>query len=175
MASGLHHAGIPPNQPAPWSATALAAGLALAAAAPDWVKQRVLTRILNCVFREALASGDLDFLAGRRLGIRIEDAGILWGFTHTARKLVVLGRQAALEVTIRGTAADFLLMASRRADPDALFFQRRIVIEGDVELGIAAKNFMDTLELDELPLVLRTPLLVLSRILAAGESPARAD
>jgi predicted lipid carrier protein YhbT len=33
-------------------------------------------------------------------------------------------------------------MAARRADPDTLFFQRLLRMEGDTELGLALKNFL---------------------------------
>ena len=42
-------------------------------------------------------------------------------------------------------------MAARRRDPDTLFFQRRIVVEGDTELGLAVKNLLDSLDPSELP------------------------
>ena len=57
-------------------------------------------------------------------------------------------------------------MASRREDPDRLFFQRRIIIDGDVELGLHTKNLLDSLEWDDLPRMLRAPLLALSGFLA---------
>jgi predicted lipid carrier protein YhbT len=32
------------------------------------------------------------------------------------------------------------MIAARKQDPDTLFFQRRLVIEGDTELGLYVKN-----------------------------------
>jgi hypothetical protein len=34
-------------------------------------------------------------------------------------------------------------LALRREDPDTLFFTRRLVLEGDTELGLALKNALD--------------------------------
>ena len=45
----------------------------------------------------------------------------------------------------------FLLLASRQEDPDTLFFRRRLVIEGDTELGLAVKNLVDSLDPDLMP------------------------
>ncbi len=138
----------------------------LGAARPQWLEQKILPEILNHALHEALACGDLGFLMGRRLGIRILDADILWVFTCKAGGLVMLPAQATPEVTICGRIADFIRMASRREDPDRLFFQRRIIIEGDVELGLHTKNLLDSLEWDDLPWMLRAPLLALAGFLA---------
>jgi predicted lipid carrier protein YhbT len=50
-------------------------------------------------------------------------------------------------LTIRATAYDFLMLATRREDPDTLFFSRRLAIEGDTELGLFTKNALDALDL----------------------------
>jgi predicted lipid carrier protein YhbT len=51
-----------------------------------------------------------------------------------------------------------MLLLTRREDPDALFFSRRLVSEGDTELGLTVKNLLDALDpdtvLNRLPLPL---------------------
>ncbi|MEZ5482089.1 MAG: SCP2 sterol-binding domain-containing protein [Porticoccaceae bacterium] len=49
---------------------------------------------------------------------------------------------------------DLVLIAARKADPDTLFFQRRLRIEGDTELGLEIKNLIDGIDLNALPLLL---------------------
>jgi len=49
------------------------------------------------------------------------------------------------DVTIRASLRDYLALALRREDPDTLFFTRRLVVEGDTELGLALKNALDAL------------------------------
>ncbi len=44
-----------------------------------------------------------------------------------------------------------VLIAARKEDPDTLFFQRRLRIEGDTELGLEVKNLMDSIDLELLP------------------------
>jgi predicted lipid carrier protein YhbT len=39
-------------------------------------------------------------------------------------------------------------LASRREDPDTLFFHRRLCIEGETETGLHVKNLLDALEYD---------------------------
>jgi predicted lipid carrier protein YhbT len=38
-------------------------------------------------------------------------------------------------------------LATRRADPDMMFFDRRLLIEGDTETGLRLKNILDAIEL----------------------------
>ena len=51
-------------------------------------------------------------------------------------------------VTLRGKLAAFRVLALRREDPDALFFDRRLAIEGETETGLLVKNFLDAFEFD---------------------------
>ena len=43
---------------------------------------------------------------------------------------------------------DYLLLASRTEDADALFFNRRLHMQGNTELGLYVKNFLDGLDMD---------------------------
>ena len=54
----------------------------------------------------------------------------------------------AVDVTIRGRLEDFWRLATRAEDPDTLFFQRRLSIEGDTETGLHVKNLLDALDYD---------------------------
>lgn len=40
----------------------------------------------------------------------------------------------------------FLQLAARQEDPDTLFFNRTLSIEGDTELGLIVKNMLDAME-----------------------------
>ncbi|MDZ7871346.1 MAG: SCP2 sterol-binding domain-containing protein [Rheinheimera sp.] len=54
------------------------------------------------------------------------------------------------EVLFRANSTELLLLLSQQVDPDTLFFQRRLTILGDTELGLQLKNLLDTLEPDSL-------------------------
>jgi predicted lipid carrier protein YhbT len=45
---------------------------------------------------------------------------------------------------------DYLTLISRREDADTLFFQRRLKMEGDTELGLYVKNLLDGLDVESL-------------------------
>ena len=55
--------------------------------------------------------------------------------------------QGAPDLTIRAHASDFIALARRSQDPDTLFFNRRLSMEGDTELGLMVKNTLDAMEL----------------------------
>ena len=70
------------------------------------------------------------------------------------------------DLTISASAYDFYLLAMRKEDPDTLFFNRRLVVEGDTELGLIAKNALDAIDLPMLELERILPIHFLMRIKA---------
>ncbi|SFN35373.1 ubiquinone anaerobic biosynthesis accessory factor UbiT [Xenorhabdus japonica] len=64
---------------------------------------------------------------------------------------------------------NFILIAARKEDPDALFFQRHLQVEGNTELGLHVKNLMDSIELESIPLIFRFGLLRLAEFIKAGQ------
>ena len=52
-------------------------------------------------------------------------------------------------------ARDFLLLGLRREDADTLFFNRRLTLGGDTELGLFVKNTLDALEIPVLDILRR--------------------
>jgi predicted lipid carrier protein YhbT len=96
---------------------------------PPRLNSALLAQILNRVFKPELADGELDFLEDRVMLIRVDDARLSYRLT------LQHGRLAAL-------------LATRREDPDTLFFNRRLRLGGDTELGLYAKNLLDSLELE---------------------------
>ncbi|MBT8056606.1 MAG: SCP2 sterol-binding domain-containing protein [Gammaproteobacteria bacterium] len=132
---------------------------------PYGAQKPLLQRALNQAFREPLQEGELEFLEGHCIRIRINDAGVDWLIAATETGFVALERERPEDVCISGDLWDFTLLATRRADPDTLFFQRRIRIEGDTELGLAVKNTMDGMDWDDLPPPLRHVLRGLGQVI----------
>lgn len=117
---------------------------------PPPLQRFALGRILRLQLREPIAAGDLDCLRDRHLLIRVRDLNLGWRFTLVGEELRVEPAVGNADVTISGNAEDFVLLASRRVDPDTLFFQRRLAIEGDTELGLEIKNLLDSLDPEHL-------------------------
>jgi predicted lipid carrier protein YhbT len=141
---------------------------------PYSAQRPVLNLALNQAFREPLRHGELAFLEGSRIRIRVTDLCIDWLIRVRADRLVAVDRTLPEDVSISGDSLSFVLLASRRADPDTLFFQRRIRIEGDTELGLGVKNTMDSMDWDDLPLPLRRLLQGVSLVVARLQSLNRA-
>jgi predicted lipid carrier protein YhbT len=134
---------------------------------PFVLQRQVLQQVLSWQFRQALAEGDLEFLESRWLKIEVRDLALQWFMTVENDRLVV-SQQAEADVSFSGEANDLILIAARKQDPDTLFFQRRLQIEGDTELGLYVKNLMDAIDLDAMPTPLRVGLLRLADFVEAG-------
>ena len=116
----------------------------------------LLERAMARVLAAPLAEHALDFMAGRRLGIEVTDLRLRWVLTLHEGRLVVIDDTP--EASVRGSATDLLLLASRLEDADTLFFQRTLVLTGDTELGLTARNLLDRLPWESVPLGLRIAL-----------------
>ncbi len=113
-----------------------------------------LQSTLERLFAEALEDGDFECLTDKWLRIDITDMELSWLISYRQGRLVVanaLQENTPAEVTFRANSEDLLLIAARYEDPDSLFFQRRLLIEGDTELGLEVKNIIDSADLECLP------------------------
>jgi predicted lipid carrier protein YhbT len=113
---------------------------------PSVAHSRALSVLLNQVMAEALRDGELDFLVGRRVGIEVDDIGVRYCLGVSGGRIRGYGKDSAPDATVAGGVGDFLLLAARREDADTLFFQRRLRMSGDTELGLYLKNFLDAFE-----------------------------
>lgn len=134
---------------------------------PFALQRQVLERVLSWQFQQALDEGELSFLTERWLKVEVRDVGLTWFVTLRDDRLVVSQREVE-DVSFSAEANDLVLIAARREDPDTLFFQRRLRIEGDTELGLYVKNLMDSIDLDAMPAPLRIGLLRLADFIEAG-------
>jgi len=117
-------------------------------AIPSFVHNKALVIMLNRIFHNDLKEGELDFLQDKIVHITIEDAGIAYCFTLNNDRLIPGDKNQTPDLLLKGTIYDYLLLASRREDTDALFFSRRLHMQGDTELGLYVKNFLDGLDMD---------------------------
>ncbi|MET0071485.1 MAG: SCP2 sterol-binding domain-containing protein [Candidatus Thiodiazotropha sp.] len=111
----------------------------------------ILGSILNRMFRRELEDGELDFLEGRVVSIKVSDLGLAYNLTLKSGVISEAGGSKA-DLSITGTVYDYLLLISGKEDPDTLFFQRHLVMDGDTGLGVHLKNMLAAVELDQLPL-----------------------
>ncbi|WP_051235056.1 ubiquinone anaerobic biosynthesis accessory factor UbiT [Marinimicrobium agarilyticum] len=110
---------------------------------PGFVHQQALSTTLNHVFGRALKQGELDFMRGRRVRIVVPDIHLDFSVTLLAQRLYVSMKAITTDVTFRANLHDLLRVIAGQVDPDTLFFRRKLAIEGNTELGLALKNFLD--------------------------------
>lgn len=137
----MPRADMPPTSP--WIARKLALPLNRL---PGQPVQKTAIAVLNQVFTTAIAAGELDFFSGRSLRIQVDDIRFGLQFYFDGRRLRASPAGSHADVSLCGDVGCFMLLLSRREDPDTLFFQRRLRIEGKVDLGLGLKNFLDAWE-----------------------------
>lgn len=118
---------------------------------PLRLQRPVVEFALREFFRDAMEDGRLEVLEGRWIRLEVSDLSLAWLIGVIGNRPVVSLRQHPHEVLIRGTLEEFLLLASVREDPDTQFFRRRIVMEGDTDLGLEVKNLIYSLDPERLP------------------------
>ena len=116
---------------------------------PTRAHSTVMARLLNRLFSPELGDGELDFLEQQTLLIKVTDARLSYRLTLSDGRLQAADGAQPHDLSIEGNVYDFLLLATRREDADTLFFNRRLKLGGDTELGLYVKNFLDALELDD--------------------------
>lgn len=115
---------------------------------PQALHNRFLANIINRILVNDLNAGELDFLQDKSVAIEINDIGMRYQMTLSGVRLVGATVQADNDLTVRASLYDFMSMASRQVDPDTLVFQRRLVMEGDTELGLGLKNYLDGMDVE---------------------------
>ena len=152
----------PPARLAPWLR-----------ALPPTLQRRMLERIITTVLAAPIDAGALEFMRGRRLGIDVTDLDLHWVIEFDDAGISVGDREP--EASVSGTVTDLLLLASRLEDADTLFFQRRLMLTGDTELGLTVRNLLDRLPWKTVPLGLRIGLNRGARLARAARAAHRGE
>ncbi|MFL0801358.1 MAG: SCP2 sterol-binding domain-containing protein [Agarilytica sp.] len=118
---------------------------------PFRLQSLLLSKVLADAFNRTLPEDELNFLQNKVLEIHITDISASWYFTYDTKAHIEIVKHATPDVCIRGKLDGFILLAAQKEDPDTLFFQRELIIEGDTDLGLQIKNVLDSIEIDKLP------------------------
>lgn len=124
---------------------------------PNRAHSLVLATALNRLFTEELIDGDFDFLDGKVFSIAVRDAPICCRITLRRGRFAATDSSQA-DATVSATVHDFLLLMAQQEDPDTLFFQRRLLISGETDLGLEVKNLLDAVDPEQLPVVVKALL-----------------
>lgn len=115
---------------------------------PQWPHAMTLITGLNAaVMMKLLAPDSLALLEGHSFLVEVLDTGGRAHFTCRAglfRPLFSVPETP--DLSLRANLSAFLQLLARQEDPDTLFFNRQLSIEGDTELGLIVKNMLDAVE-----------------------------
>ncbi len=82
-------------------------------------------------------------LDGRSFAITVEDLGLRSSFLVRGGAFRPCWERSPCELELGARLADLLALMRAETDADTLFFQRRLRISGDTELGLIVKNWLD--------------------------------
>ncbi len=122
---------------------------------PHYPGAWLFARALNGAVAPQLLADVRQALEGKRLCLRLNDAGLRFDFGWHGERFIALPSGQPTDLCISCAVHELWLMARREEDPDSLFFQRRLALEGDTELGLLFKNTMDAIDFSALDLLLR--------------------
>lgn len=126
---------------------------------------------LNLALGRLIPREPLEMLVGKRFCIRVVDAGMTLRFGYGERGFRPLFDAARADLTISARARDFIALLAREEDPDTLFFNRRLLMEGDTDLGLLVKNTLDGIDLPRFDAARLAPAELLHRLRARLATP----
>ena len=133
---------------------------------PAYPGSLLFVTALNLALAKNLAPDVTQFLVGKKMRLRVTDAQLTFDFEWENGRFAACQNKGAADLTISASAHDFVLLARRQEDPDTLFFNRRLSMEGDTELGLLVKNTIDGIELPVFNLERFKPAQVLEQLKA---------
>ncbi len=105
---------------------------------------------LNAMLLDHMPSDTLSMLEDKKLCISVIDAKVGFYFTCINGRFKPIAKVLQTDLTISANLRDFIIMMQRQEDPDTLFFNRRLIMEGDTELGLLVKNTLDSIDLKQI-------------------------
>jgi predicted lipid carrier protein YhbT len=105
----------------------------------------LLALALNRVLLPKLDAAARAGLADRRVEVKVSDFGLRFLLELGAGGFAPALGDAPVALRIRATADALWRLAEGAEDADTLFFERRLVMEGDTEFGLLLKNTLDAI------------------------------
>jgi predicted lipid carrier protein YhbT len=121
----------------------------LVARLPSWPPSVAFAAACNRTAWSTLRELDWSAAFGKRFSVHVKDIGLSL-YLSVGENGLKAEKAGPVDVTFTATAEDFARLSLRLEDPDTLFFNRRLLIEGDTDLGLTLKNLLDAVDWDEL-------------------------
>lgn len=126
------------------------------AVVPFTLKAKLIAKGLSLVLAQQEQDDELAFLSGKWVAIQVTDIDLVFEVSFNGKWLV--REFTSPDVTFMAQTQDLVLVASGQEDPDTLFFQRKLSIEGDTELGLEVKNLLLSVEFNTMPAPIRVAI-----------------
>ncbi len=141
---------------------------------PKVIGNRVLSSVLNHLLRSEIEGGECSFIENGTIYIRSTQPNlcvrIVFQRQHFHCSKIVptqlnFSNDTQQQVLMSAHATDFIALLLREIDPDTLFFQRRLKLQGNTELGLGVKNLLDGIDLERIPKPLIKLLLSFKKVI----------
>ena len=120
---------------------------------PQWPHTLTLVAGLNAALKmKLLPKSELAALEDKQFRVRVLDTGGEASYTYRDGLFRPVFRpEREPDLAFAANLSAFLQLLARQEDPDTLFFNRELSIEGDTELGLVVKNMLDAVEWPKFP------------------------
>ncbi|MBS0442795.1 MAG: SCP2 sterol-binding domain-containing protein [Proteobacteria bacterium] len=102
-------------------------------------------RVLDRVLLPRLPEDARRALEGHCVELAVTDFGLRVRLRITPTGFASAGESGDTALRIAATGASYLRLLRGEDDPDRMFFERTLVMEGDTELGLVLKNTLDAI------------------------------
>lgn len=106
---------------------------------------RLAARVLDRVLWPRLPPDARQALQARCVELVVTDFGLRVRLQLGPRGFAPAPDQGAAALRIAANGASYLRLLRGEDDPDRMFFERTLVMEGDTELGLVLKNSLDAI------------------------------
>ena len=105
----------------------------------------VLARVLDRVLLPRLPADAREALSHRTVEVEVTDLGlkVRLQIGEAGFRVAPSGGEVALRIL--APASSYVRLLRGEDDPDRLFFERALVMEGDTEMGLVLKNTLDAI------------------------------
>lgn len=114
---------------------------------PWSVKRISIQKWMQHSFQTSIDQGELDFFEHHSLNLVVTDIKLRFNIAIANKQFCIGEYQHNADCEFTGDFYNLLLIAAQKRDPDTLFFQRKLMMSGDTQLGLAIKNWLAGLDL----------------------------
>lgn len=110
---------------------------------PTWPPSMVMAQALNRLWWPLVDGATQRELSGRVVELVVDDLGLTFRLVAGERGLMPASAGQPVTLRLKADALVYWRLVQGQDDPDTLFFDRRMVMEGDTEYGLLLKNTLD--------------------------------